>query len=528
MHLSPVFPEPALAELRRAQRSKRLENLDWVDALYHAYLAAIVALVIVVWSSSLLPDREVTAAGVSRALELGPVMIGAVVAFAFSLGARAGSQGGPLALEQADVAYVLLAPVDRGAALLPSVLRHLRTTLFASGVVGAVIGQLALRRLPGDPAAWVGCGALAGFLAGAAYSGAALTASGHRWSRKTALLIGLVALAPTAVDLVAGGAISPWTILGRVGTWPLRWDPLALLLIGILLVLPVLGIYASGGTSLEAARRRAGLQAQLRFAATLYDVRTIIILRRLLSQEGSRVRPWVRLRVSSGRRFPVWRRDRHAFLRWPAVRLLRLCGLGVIAAFACVGAWRGIEPLIIVAGGALYLAGLDAVEPLAQEVDHPQLSLSLPVKRGVLYLQHLLVPGIVMFVACALGMLAILPFLRSTEVLEIGMRLLPGAALAAVCGAALSVVGEAAGNVAMKNAPTPELMGITMVVMVAWPPAVALVGVLPVVFAANQTDPVSAVANAVPLTFFLCFAVLMWLYFREGVLASVNAARGDV
>ena len=33
--------------------------------------------------------------------------------------------------------------------------------------------------------------------------------------------------------------------------------------------------------------------------------------------------------------------------------------------------WAGTTPLVVLAGLALFVAGLDTVEPLAQEVDHP-------------------------------------------------------------------------------------------------------------------------------------------------------------
>ena len=128
----------------------------------------------------------------------------------------------------------------------------------------------------------------------------------------------------------------------------------------------------------------------------------MIVLRRQLAQELPRQRPWVRLRravpragwsrhppapraaggadghVAAGRDQPPvpaisrcgggrW----HGILRWPALRFARLVVLGAVAGLALVGVWQGTTPLVVVAGLALYVAGLDAVEPVAQEVDHP-------------------------------------------------------------------------------------------------------------------------------------------------------------
>ena len=67
------------------------------------------------------------------------------------------------------------------------------------------------------------------------------------------------------------------------------------------------------------ARRRAGLVAQLRFAVTLQDIRTVVLLRRQLSQETPRNRPWIPMK-RGGRLPPIWRRDWQSYFRFPLVR----------------------------------------------------------------------------------------------------------------------------------------------------------------------------------------------------------------
>ena len=54
------------------------------------------------------------------------------------------------------------------------------------------------------------------------------------------------------------------------------------------LAIPVVGLLGIGGTSIEAAERRSGLVGALRFAATIQDLRTVIVLHRQLAQERSR------------------------------------------------------------------------------------------------------------------------------------------------------------------------------------------------------------------------------------------------
>ena len=529
--LRPAPPEPALAELRRVQRKKRLAGLDWIDALYHAYLAAIIAVVVVLWSSGLVEDSEIGADGVAKVIEHGPAYVGCLFALFVFLGLSSGANGGPLALENAEVTHVLLAPVDRGAALVPAVIRRIRTVCFAGAVVGAAVGQLAFRRLPGEPAAWIACGVAVGVLGGASYVGCAVIGSGRRLKTWAAPFIALPLVALSVGDIVLETRISPFTYAGQTAVWPLEFDPMSLFGVMLILVLPIVGVYACAGTSLEAARRRAGLQAQLRFAATLYDVRTVIILRRLLSQERSRTEPWIGLPRSTRTRLPVWRRSWQGVLRWPGKRLLRLPALAIVAGIALVGVWNGVTPLVVVAGGALYLAALDAVEPLAQEVDHPQLSESLPVSRGALNLRHLPTPIAVMAVAGIVAVLALLPFERSMLFLEIASVTVPIAALAAVCGAALSTVGDPPTMTAAQSVATPELLGVTVVVLAVWPPIVAILGVLPVAAGASQIDEgTDAVLIAARSTAFivlmLCLFLVLWIEKRDSILERFRAGMG--
>ena len=75
---------------------------------------------------------------------------------------------------------ILLAPVDRRLALRGPALAQLRSRVFVAAVAGAVVGNLAFRRLPGKPGVWIGCCLLFAALAAAAGMGAALLASGRR------------------------------------------------------------------------------------------------------------------------------------------------------------------------------------------------------------------------------------------------------------------------------------------------------------------------------------------------------------
>ena len=124
-------------------------------------------------------------------------------------------------------------------------------------------------------------------------------------------------LAWSVADIAFGVRTSPLTWLASLAFWSIRFTPIALVSVALVVVVAVVGVLGVGNLSIEAARRRAGLVSQLRFAVTLQDLRTVVLLRRQLSQEKPRSRPWIRL--GRGGRLPaVWRRDWQGIFRFPA------------------------------------------------------------------------------------------------------------------------------------------------------------------------------------------------------------------
>ena len=186
-------------------------------------------------------------------------------------------------------------------------------------------------------------------------------------------------IATTAPDLAAHDAGA------RSRSGPSPSAPRALVGIALVVLMTVLALGRIGDLSLEHALRRAGLVAQLRFAVTLQDVRTVVLLRRQLSQENPRPTPWVRIgRAQAAQPRPPGLEARLAEL--PAVPVATTgrawCTLGVIAGLSLGLMWRGTIPMVVVAGVALYLAAYDAAEPTAQEVDHPTRWESYPDDPG--------------------------------------------------------------------------------------------------------------------------------------------------
>ncbi|HEV2758718.1 MAG TPA: hypothetical protein VGV86_04025, partial [Acidimicrobiales bacterium] len=355
----------------------------------------------------------------------------------------------------------------------------------------------------------VAWGAAAGLVAGLAWTGSALVASGSRIGRCRAGGLAAVAVGWSVADVAVGTVTSPATCLGRFAMSALGLVPWSVL--GLtLLAFPVAGLLGVGGTSLEATRRQAGLVAQMRFEVTMQYVRTVILLRRQLAAEGPRRRPWIRLPTERRRSWPVWRRGWQGVLRWPAVRLLRMGVLGMVAGLAAAGAWRGTPALVLAAGAALLVAALDSVEGLAQEADHPVRRDTVPVPSRRLMVRHLATPSVIMLLVVAVGVLGALAAGDVATVLTVGALVAAPAALAAVGGAALSVATDPVSPLGVEL-----FAGTKLVIRSIGPAVLAVAGVLPVLAARASVDAGgSAAAGAAPAAAAILMVVLaaaMWM-----------------
>src|SRR5690606_5620745 len=118
--------------------------------------------------------------------------------------------------------------------------------------------------------------------------------------------------------------LGPASTFGDLALWALHFEPVGLVPVFLGIAVLAVGFGLLGRASLEAAERRSSLVGQLRFAATMQDLRTVVVLRRQLAMELPRLRPWVRLRVRGTGRLPVFTRGVRGVLRWPAARLARM------------------------------------------------------------------------------------------------------------------------------------------------------------------------------------------------------------
>jgi len=481
-------PEAVLRQLRRTRQLHRLGNIEWFEAAYRVYLLGIFGGGTVLWISSSVKDGAVAATTAADFAARAPTVLGLLACLVLLAGLRGGAQGGPIALEAADVVHVMLSPVDRRRALLRPAVQRVRGAVFSGAVAGAVAGQLAGRRLPGTLLAWAGGGALFGGTVALLWAGSALSAHTLRLPRWAATAIGTVLLAWQGAA-VAFDLHGPADTIGSLGLWGWRQHPVDLLGVAVAVVATVTGLVQLRRISLEALARRSALVAQLRFAVTMQDLRTVILLRRQLNQETARRHPWVQLGPPrrTGFFMVVWRRGVHGLLRFPATRIVRLVALAAAIGVLHGATVRGTTPALL--GSALlgFVLGLEIMEPLSQEVDQPDYTDSFPVERGELMVRHLAAPlTLLLPLSVVAAAAAVLTLGADTAAVAPAAILAFPTLLGGVSGGIVSIVRDAPdpfSSVKQQAFVPPEMAGFSTMLRLLWPFVVSTLGVCTVLLA---------------------------------------------
>ncbi|MEO7397022.1 MAG: hypothetical protein ABIW84_00505 [Ilumatobacteraceae bacterium] len=467
----------ALQDLRKARRKNRLNDLDWFEAAYRVYLVAFAFGGTALWASSFIKDSKVSASTMADVFRNGPAVLGAIAVISLCAGLRSGSRGGPLAVEEADVRHVLLSPVDRRTALLRPAVQRARSTAFTGALVGALAGQLAGRRLPGSDASWVFAGAAFATVIAMLFVGGALNAHALGIPRWAASTLGAALLGWQAAAIVRH-LPGPGNLVGSLALWGRRQRPIDLLAAGLAVLLVAAGLALLRRTSLDALARRSGLVAQLRFAVTMQDLRTVMLLRRQLSQESTRRRPWIRVRRSGGSGV-IWRRGWHSLLRFPASRLLRMFVLAAGAAACQVAVFEGTTAMFLLAGGLLFLLGMESLEPLSQEIDQPDRMASLPHDRGALLVQHTIVPMVALIPFGAIGVATVAVLRNSSGAVATAAILALPTVWIGAGGAVVSIVKDApdiSSAAVEQTMLPPEMSGLTTILRTLLPLLVSMIG----------------------------------------------------
>jgi hypothetical protein len=490
--LNPVSSESlgidALHAMRAERRKHRVADMDWFEALYRVYISAFLGGGAILFLSGLSGDKPLLGTDLQNVITNTPHAVGLVASIVVFLGLRSGANGGPIAVEEPEVRHVLLAPIPHSAVLRHPAIQRLRTFAFMGAIAGATANQLLSRRVTASGTSlvvWAMWGAIAGALMAMLFVIAALLIHGLGISRWLTTAIGTALVGwQVAVTFGDTNTAGPFDFIGSISRWWLDGvQPQDIIGIVVVLAFAALAVYLAGNLSLEALSRRSALVSQMKFAVTLQDIRTVVLLRRQLSQEHMRVKPWVKVpRVF--RRDIVVGRGLRSLMHFPLRRIIRMTLLTITAAAALVMAFRGTSPAIVVAGLLLFIVGLDAVEPLSQEVDQPDRTDSLPIERGLLMTKHLIVPAIAMTPFLLAGVLT--AFILEPQVSTVAYGFLLGipAVLAGVAGASINAVKGAPDPVGGANeglALPPEMSGMGNVIRSTFPPAISIIGCLPII-----------------------------------------------
>ena len=549
---------------------------------YRAYLYALGGTIVVVWASDLL-DGLIDDVSRDELLARAPGIAGVLAAVAVAFGLRQGAEGGPISIEPADVRHLLMAPIDRRDALAGPVVQRLRAVAFIAAVPAAILGQLVGRELVGSRAAWAGAAALFGVAVGASVVAVAVVAHAMRLPRWAASALGAAlvlwqgfsAVATWRADVdgrppgLAGAG--PFDLLGSVALWGVRQRGLDVIALVAVVAAGALAVVVCGRLRTEDLERRGALVTQLRFAATMQDIRTVVQLRRQLGAEVVRTRPWFAPRRETPRpavrtspqrpairpvaaapaepapfTIPmsvVLRRGVASIRRFPAVRLVRIGFLAVAAGAAAHAAvvWTPIFLVVVVL--ALYVIGLEIVEPLSQEIDRPDRTDALPVDRSVLYVRHLVVPGVALVGVAAVGA-AVVALLEPDAAVAAAAVAVP-VTWAGAIGAVATTVSDAARPASVQDTnvfgadrlqdnpfSVPEFAGVGSLGAGLLPLVWSAIAAIPVV--AIESTPTASTVFRVWVGVALCLGVLVWWILRRDrwavatrrFFAEGRAARG--
>lgn len=514
----------ALRAMRRTRRVHRVAEIEWFEALYRVYLTAIVGGSAVLFLSGLVKDQQLGPSDLALVATHGPHVLGIAMALTVALGLRSGANGGPLAVEEPEVRHVLLSPLSHRLVLLHPAFQRIRTMAFSGIVVGAMIGQLAARRLPGSSIAWLLWGAVYGKIVALGFVVSALIAHGGRLPRWLSTSLGtLMVVWQVGVTAAGTSTPGPFDSVGSVALWPIRIQAIDSVMMVAMVLAVATALWCAGRLSLEALSRRSSLVAQLKFAVTLQDIRTVVLLRRQLSQEHMRERPWFGVR----RRYrfdAVIVRGIRSVSHFPVRRLMRMAMLACVAAAGQIGVFNGTTPAVLVSGIALFVLGLDLIEPLSQEVDQPLFTDSFPLERGHVMVRHLIVPGLSLFPFIIIGIGASLVLRPQLSTLVMATIVSVSSGVAGVAGAVVNAVRGAPNPVGEANEGLympPEVSGMTTMIRAVWPPAISVLGSMPIVAAVAArnagADPYAAALRTSVGGCIMCVLVGGWVRQRDAI-----------
>jgi hypothetical protein len=190
-----------------------------------------------------------------------------------------------------------------------------------------------------------------------------------------------------------------------------------------------------------------------------------------------------------------------------------MAGLAGGSGLAAVALLRGTTPAFVAMGVLLFLLGLEAIEPLSQEIDHSGLTDALPVTRGWLHVQVLVASAGLLVPFAALGA-AVVAVVEPTAAVAAFALALPVAFLG-MTGAVVSAVRDAPNPVAAESPfVPPEFAGFGNAMRVLVPVAISTLGALPA-WAAREEPGGATIARSIVGIALVVAATLWWVTRRD-------------
>jgi transposase len=317
--------------LRRRRLQRRVGRKGWLRTAEDVYTYGLTGALVIVGLSGLVGTELISEEARAQVEMRGPGIGGVAIALVAYAAVVAGSRGGPLRIEEADVVHVFMAPVSRNAVFRYFAQLHLLYRSALGAIAGSIVGLMVAQRL--GSGFWVLSLMTGGAFLTIVYSCVAMVSAGRRWS--TGARLWMVPVAAWSLgDAINGAVTSPLSSVGRLSVSPSP-SGVTFIAVGLFVVgLAWVALSVVPGTSLERGAHRASLTRALTFSVSVLDIRTALFLRRLLADESPRHHPWVTLDPGQGRPLAVWKRDWAGISRWPLATVRRWLLWAVVAGLA--------------------------------------------------------------------------------------------------------------------------------------------------------------------------------------------------
>ena len=221
----------------------------------------------------------------------------------------------------------------------------------------------------------------------------------------------------------------------------------------------------------------------------------------------------------------IWRRGFRSLRRLPASRLARIASLAIVGGVCASLAASSSLLFLLGTLAALFLLGMEAIEPLSQEIDRPDITDGLPIERGRLFAYHLVAPAALLVVAAVLGAAAasILEPSHAAAAFAIALPATLAGAIGPVAGAVLDAptpIAVADTNIMGTPRDTeqsfvpPEFAGFSNAFSTFLPIVLTSLGLVPIV--AMRFDPSAGTALRATIGVALVFGLLVrWVQRRD-------------